>query len=160
MPPMHRRRHLGRRVPPMMRRRAAMAMMVVTVVVGGGLCGRTPHNRRGHSPRAMPGKNRHAAGVGCSRGHAPQNEAKWQDVQTTQHRCQPDWGEKVAPRGTPPDQKNREGEDLKNQRQNKRRVNRGLTPHSCSSGERRVHQKNQSQVAIINVEQDEEQGRG
>jgi hypothetical protein len=52
-----------------------------------------------------------------------------------------------------------EGEDLKNQWKNQRRVNRGLTPHSHSSGERRVHRKNRLQVATINVEEDEEQGR-
>jgi hypothetical protein len=84
-----------------------VAMMVVTVVVGGGLYGRTPHNCRGHSPRAMPGKNGHTAGMGHSGGHAPQNGAKWQDVQTMQRQCRPDRGEKVAPHGTPPDQKNR-----------------------------------------------------
>ncbi len=42
MPPMHQRRHLGRRIPPMMHRRATMAMMVVTKVVGGGCTEETP----------------------------------------------------------------------------------------------------------------------
>ncbi len=71
---MHRRRHLGRRVPPMMRRRAAVAMMVVTVVVGGGcteeppiIVGDVPHARcRGRMDKlrawviveAMPPKTR------------------------------------------------------------------------------------------------------
>jgi hypothetical protein len=59
----------------------------------------------------MPGKKGHtaAAGVGHSGGHAPQNGAKWQEVQTMQRQCQPDRGEKVAPHGTPPDQKNQGG---------------------------------------------------
>jgi hypothetical protein len=54
----------------------------------------------------MLGKNGHTAGVGRSGGHAPQNGAKWQDVQTMQRGCRLNRGEKVAPRGTPPDQKN------------------------------------------------------
>jgi hypothetical protein len=95
-PPMHRRRHLGRRVPPMMRRRATVAMMVVTVVVGGA-CTEEPPIIVGDVPHAR-----------C-RGRTDILRA---------------W---VVVEAMPP--------------------------------KTRVHRKNRSQVATINVEQDDERGR-
>jgi hypothetical protein len=93
---MHRRRHLGRRVPPMMCRRAAVAMMVITVVVGGA-CTEEPPIIVGDVPHAR-----------C-RGRTDILQA---------------W---VVVEAMPP--------------------------------KTRVHWKNQSQVATINVEQDDERGR-
>ena len=87
----------------------------------------------------MPGKKGHTVGVGCSGGHAPQNGAKWQEVQTMQRQCRPDRGEKVAPLGTPPDQKNRVW---------------GRLEEPTAKPE-----EGQLQVVTINMEQDEEQGR-
>jgi hypothetical protein len=158
-PPMHRRRHLGRRVPPMMRRRAAVAMMVVTVVVGGACT---------EEPPIIVGDVLHAR---C-RGRTDILRA-WVVVEAmppkmerngkTCRQCNVD-ADRIGARRWPPVELLRirrtgDGEDLRNQRQNQRRVNRWLTPHSRSSGERRVHRKNRLQVATINVEQDEERGR-
>jgi hypothetical protein len=73
-----------------------MAMMVVAKVVGGQRYRRTPHNQRGRTPCMKPGKNGHAAGIGHSGGHTPQNGVMRQNVQTTQHRHQPDLDKRVA----------------------------------------------------------------
>jgi hypothetical protein len=143
-PPMHRWRHLGRRMPPMMLRRVTVAMLVATVVVGGG-CKEEPPIIVGDVPHAQ-----------C-RGRMDILRA-WVEVEAmppkaeqngkTCRQCNVD-ADRIGARRWPPVELLRirrtgEGEDLKNQWQNQRRVNCGLTPHSRSSGESRVHRKNRS----------------
>jgi hypothetical protein len=141
MPPMHQWKHLGRRVPPMMLRRITVAMLVVTVVVGEG-CKEEPPIIVGDVPHA---RGRGRMDILRAWVKVEATPPKTERNGKTCRQCNVD-ADQIGVRKCPPVELlqirlNGEGEDIKNQRQNQRRVNRGLTPHSCSSGERRVHWK-------------------
>jgi hypothetical protein len=159
-PPMHRWRHLGRRVPPMMRRRAAVAMMVVTVVVWGGGCMEEPPIIVGDIPHVRcRGRTDILREWVVVEATPPKMEQNGKTSKQCNVNADQIWARRWPPVELLRIRRTGEGQDLKNQRQNQMRVNRGLTPHNRSSGKRRFHWKNRLQVATINVEQDKERGR-
>jgi hypothetical protein len=118
----------------MMHRRAALAMMVVTIVVGGGcmeepliIVGDVPHAQcQGRTDilrvwvivEAMPSKTEQN-GKTCRQCHVDADQIgarRWPPVELLRIR------------------RTGEGEDLKNQWQNQRRVNHGLTPIAAAPG--------------------------